>query len=510
MSLLKSFPEFSIFEGLKIQNKCLNNSSEGFNKTNLIFYENLKKSSNSTIERLKKNGSIENEINGINSFEENETKSIESSTKSLVVNNNINNDINNTLYQNIQQSEQKNNKIGIKLLEPKFRDFSNSEDLTVIKDLKEKIYEDIKNPNLYNQFSHKIPLISSLFTKNNKFVKSNISPYQIKLINIKDISPPFEVSSLKVKEPIRTKIINVTDLKENSIKKKYKNKKFCFVPQNFLINFNIKEINIQNTLFNRIQQTFNFGIEISDVENFWKNMCRKTKIINSKNGNIFEYINEEYIEFKQNFYEEIKYNVFLQNKRKLNLDYEEFNYNLSYKYKAKLKKTQLKKIKKKITKKDKRLNKIKNSRNGEYIDVFLNQICIKKNYLEYFPFCPILKSKDNITIHILKGIFEEIDGLKLKKKQNLIKDERNSKYMENKRFILTYENKEKSKQYIIHINDFNILYLIYYYFYQIKETILLINDLFICHQSKEKILVETNIAENLIKNYNQIIKEISK
>ena len=54
MSLLKSFPELSIFEGLKIQNKCLNNSSEGFNKTNLIFYENLKKSSKSTIERLKK------------------------------------------------------------------------------------------------------------------------------------------------------------------------------------------------------------------------------------------------------------------------------------------------------------------------------------------------------------------------------------------------------------------------------------------------------------------------
>ena len=41
-------------------------------------------------------------------------------------------------------------------------------------------------------------------------------------------------------------------------------------------------------------------------------ICRKTKIINSKNGNIFEYINEEYIEFKQNFYEEINITFFFK------------------------------------------------------------------------------------------------------------------------------------------------------------------------------------------------------
>jgi hypothetical protein len=139
----------------------------------------------------------------------------------------------------------------------------------------------------------------------------------------------------------------------------------------------------------------------------------------------------------------------------------------------------------------------------------LNQIHIKKNYFKGYPFISTLSGIDNFKIHILKGIFK-INGLDLKEKPNLTKDNRNLKYIKNKRFELIYENKEKSKQYIVYINNFNFLNLILYYDYKIKEKLLSIEDLFVRHQSKKKIFDEINIAENLIKKYNQIIKEISK
>ena len=103
--------------------------------------------------------------------------------------------------------------------------FTNIEDFTRNSNIKDELYHTIKNRNIYNQFYHKIPLISSLFTEKNKFVKRNISPYQIKLINSNNIPEPFEASSITVKEPTETKIINVINLKDNSIKKKNQKKK---------------------------------------------------------------------------------------------------------------------------------------------------------------------------------------------------------------------------------------------------------------------------------------------
>ncbi len=506
MSLLISFSEFSIFTSLKIQNKDQKNFPYHFKKTNLILYENLKKSSTLTIEILKKNGTIENGIkNGFKYIQGNETKSIETSSHFLFFNHYIKNDESDGLHQKTIYKEKTDNKNSkIKILEFKNGYFTNIEDFTRNSNIKDELYHTIKNRNIYNQFYHKIPLISSLFTEKNKFVKRNISPYQIKLINSNNIPEPFEASSITVKEPTETKIINVINLKDNSIKKKKsKEEKFNFIPQNFLINFNIKEINIQNVLFNHIQEIFPNFMEISFVENFWNNMCKK--IINLKKENILKYINGEYIVFKPIAFEEKKDKIFLQNKRKPSINYND----KSKEYEN----TQLirnnNNNNKRITKKEKKLNKIKNSKNGEYIDVYLNQIHIKKNYFKGYPFISTLSGIDNFKIHILKGIFK-INGLDLKEKPNLTKDNRNLKYIKNKRFELIYENKEKSKQYIVYINNFNFLNLILYYDYKIKEKLLSIEDLFIRHQSKEKIFDEINIAENLIKKYNQIIKEISK
>ena len=44
--------------------------------------------------------------------------------------------------------------------------------------------------------------------------------------------------------------------------------------------------------------------------------------------------------------------------------------------------------------------------------------------------------------------------------------------MINKRFEIIYENKEKNAQYIIYLNEFHILYLIFFYYYHIKEELL--------------------------------------
>ena len=50
-------------------------------------------------------------------------------------------------------------------------------------------------------------------------------------------------------------------------------------------------------------------MEISFIENFWNNMCKK--IINLKKENILKYINGEYIVFKPIAFEEKKDKIFL-------------------------------------------------------------------------------------------------------------------------------------------------------------------------------------------------------
>ena len=81
--------------------------------------------------------------------------------------------------------------------------------------------------------------------------------------------------------------------------------------------------------------------------------------------------------------------------------------------------------------------------------------------------------------------------------------------MKNKRFEIVYQNKEKSKQFVLHINQFNILYLILYYYYKIKEGIFLINKLHYSHASFRNIKKTINLVESLIKKCNIIVREIS-
>ena len=100
--------------------------------------------------------------------------------------------------------------------------------------------------------------------------------------------------------------------------------------------------------------------------------------------------------------------------------------------------------------------------------------------------------------------------MRLNKKAELINDKRNEKYIENRRFELIYQNNEKTEQYILYINEYNILYLILYYYYEIKEGILLINKYHYSHSSFYRSQRVSNLVEMLIKKCNAIVKEITK
>ena len=54
MSIQKSFPEISIFSGLKIQDNYLSDNYHNFERPNSVFSQNLEKPSSCEIDLLKK------------------------------------------------------------------------------------------------------------------------------------------------------------------------------------------------------------------------------------------------------------------------------------------------------------------------------------------------------------------------------------------------------------------------------------------------------------------------
>jgi hypothetical protein len=140
----------------------------------------------------------------------------------------------------------------------------------------------------------------------------------------------------------------------------------------------------------------------------------------------------------------------------------------------------------------------------------LSQLQVNKRSLNIFPFCPRPTVVENIKVRFLEGIINEKYKIKLKKKINLIKDDGIFQLMENKRFELIYQTDEKNIEFTMYINQFNILYLIYYYYHKIKEGILLINKYHYSHASFSEIKSKINLIINFIEKCNLIVNEISK
>lgn len=457
-----------------------------------------------------KNGSIENEakngfkyLNEITPKIENRLKNIKFHSSNLlpII----------KKKEGISINERNYERKSLEFEQDKFRDLG---DFSKNPEFSSHIFDNSFNYELYEKLSPETTLISRVFCKKLRNSNNNIAFNHINnFVNGLYLTNNCEILNLKDKikdNNIITNDINPIKNKKNE-KNKIKNINFN-IKENFLINFNIKEIKVKNIEINQLENDINdFGFK--DMEYFINNLCYKK----FENLNFFE---KEYIEIKKIDKIEKKAKTFLLKKRKNSFDFNEIenlcqNENINIKKgrkslsKKKSLKSDHKNNHKKITQKIKKLNKINNKKNGIKIRLYLNQIKINKNKLENFPFFPMLNIKENIKVEFLKGIIERKDLIKINRKANLIKDYRNLKYVYNKKFEIIYQN-ENDMQYILHINSFNIFYLILFYYYQIKEKVELINKYHYSHSSFIKSKELTNTIEDLIKKCNKIVNEITK
>ena len=288
------------------------------------------------------------------------------------------------------------------------------------------------------------------------------------------------------------------------------------VPDEFLISFQIKEIEVKTVDLNEFNQTYEKTklISFQDMENYINKLCQK--VLNQNKFDTQNELNKEYIEIENAFNEE-NISYFLQKKRTLSKEEGDSTSKPKNKsginansYRRHPLKKKYKKINNKLTLKLNNLIKLNNSKNGNYTSVNLNQIQINKTGLEKFPFHPLLNSKEILTISFLEGLAERKDLIRIKKKVKLTKDLKSNKYLNDKKFKIVYLNTEDDTKYIVHISGINILYLILYYYYQIHKSIQTINAYHYSHAALYKSLNEINKAEVIIKKCNHIIKEISK
>ena len=374
-----------------------------------------------------------------------------------------------------------------------------------------------KNPYFGNDFPERNLIsdktfLSGLFTQNLKrpnnfdifrsYPNLLAIPEELLLPKKEKMIIPKEKKIKKVKAPPENKEIN------NLIELSFK------IPDDFFINFQIKEIEIKTNQFNQYIQNFpkskNFTFQ--DMEFYINNLCNKLQskdIVNFKND-----FGNEYIELESLIKEENASN-FLQRKRKLSKDKGDDGSKSKKKTGVKAdnyRRHPLKKKYKKLTLKLKNLIKINNKKNGLHALVNLNQIQISKSKisLENFPFNNLINSKEITKISFLKGITDrKKDLIRINKKIGLTKDTKCQKYLNDKEFKIVYQTIDGNKTYTVHIFGINISYLILYYYYQIHKGIEQINVYHYSHSAFWKSKDEINKIEEIIKKCNHIVKKIS-
>ena len=423
----------------------------------------------------------------------------------------INNIKSETKYLNLLESEEKNNKlekiqnnINCKFNENDEQNLSNCNinfqikflelqnnffelgDFSTIPDFEKHLYNEKKHFQLKGQYFFLHPLKTRLFSQKKNMESDNICSNRKILLKKRYRSKSCKSYSLKRNTKRKRKFFNngYFKLLNCEIDELFINFK---IRDNFLINFDIKEITIKNIENNtKIDKKYP-SIGLKDTEIFLNNLCKN--IIINKDGESNISFDDEYVEYK-NFPIKVGEIFYIEKKPKNILDCE---YSLNNK---------------KNNKKIKNAVKIRNRNEKKF--GYLNQFEINNNSLENFPFFPSLNIERIIYVKdILKSIIENgIIGFKEKPK--LIKDERNAKYMINKRFEIIYQNKEGNAQYILYLNEFHILYLILFYYYQIKEELLELNKNFRGNKKKEEISNAKNKVEMLINKCNIIVKNITK
>ena len=501
--ILKSIPSSSQVDGEIIYHL---NDSDSQNKSIIIKKNHYFPSLNVTKD-LKQNvgedKEIKSELNIFNTIipkQEGETASIINEQ-----NTNINSPLN--LENNLENHYYNIKFKKINLLESKKYCSNIVGDSNKNSEFENHFYSKNTNKKYNDQSLDEIPIISKIFSEQIKIPKNFIN---FNLFFDSNVYRPKVCRNPRFKTYfISQKMVPFVNEKPENTLNHYSKLNFN-VPENFLINFNIKGIYLENIPLKQNDLIMN-QINLKDMQNYINNIC------NNFSKNDLDFSNVEYIELKKGENDQPKNAEFLQRKRKNSniLDEkEEKNYSSEDIYPKSGKRKPFKKNhknnNKKLSLKIKQLIKNNNKKNGPKINLYLNQIQINKNRLEQFPFCQLLNAKENIKIDLLKGITEKKEIIKIKRKPEIINHQNNLRYIINKKFRIIYEKNEDGTQYILFINGINILYLILYYYYQIQEEVKLINKYHYSHASNEKSNNSRNLIENLIKKCNKIVKEITK
>ena len=370
-------------------------------------------------------------------------------------------------------------------------------------------YPDFRNYFTYGNIIPKTLFVSKAFSSN------FLGDYQIPSYPHLKIIPKVSKPKFKTKKSVSKEKKNI---KINSPKKEEDKpliKLFFNIPDDFLNEFELKEIKFEKLQINNgiPNQSNTKKITFKDMEIYINNLC--TKILNKDMNQNGKYLGEEYIEY-ENLNKEENNTNFLQRKRKTSRDLSDEYPRVKIKIGSKSIKIKNQPLKKKCKKKNKKITrklyKINNSKNGDKICVNLNQIQIQKSKLclEKFPFHPLLNSKEITKITFLKGILDRKVLIKINKKNILSKEKNYIKDFSNKRFKLIYKKNNENIECIVYVNSVNILYIILYYYYQIHKNINQLNINHYAHAALYKSLIVINKLDLLIKNCNAITNGICK
>jgi hypothetical protein len=397
-----------------------------------------------------------------------------------------------------------NNKEKSKLLESNKSKFKELEDFSKISGIKTYINENNKHLKLYNESYPKYTLITKLFLnlnyRNNninrkKFIfieKEKNNEYKSKSCEASDLKSSSEIKTIIIKND-NSQIEDDGD-KENEIRNSDKINNYN-IQDDFLINYIIKEINIKNAYAQKNE--IPSCIKLQDMRNFINDIFKNIKDKNSSKNGLKKTVPEfiEYLNFDS--YKQRK-KTFLQKKRKIFHDLDEID-DIEGEFN--------KNKKKPLNNRNKNINN--NKKDGKKICVYLNQFKVNKSNLEIFPFFPSLINKENTKIKFLKGIVQKKYLIRINRKEKLIKDKRNLDFIINKGFNIIYQENNSNNYIVLKINGFQILYLILYYYYKIKEGISEINKRYYSHKSFDEIKEPIKQVEKLIKQCNKLVKNIA-
>ena len=161
--------------------------------------------------------------------------------------------------------------------------------------------------NIYNdQFFNEMPIISKIFSEQIKMPKNFIN---FNLVFVNKVNRPKICKNPMFKTNfINQKMISFVNEKSENALNHYSKLNFN-VPENFLINFNIKGIYLENFPLNQNDLIMN-QINLKDMQNYINNIC------NNFSKNHLDFSNGEYIELKKAENDQPKNAEFLQRKIK--------------------------------------------------------------------------------------------------------------------------------------------------------------------------------------------------